>query len=512
MASSRPLADLDDEQHLRSFIDNMRQKYTQSNDVPTESVPASGWCSRDSQHLEDSINSEDPPGNDQSEDDKSDPMSVGYEDKSTQTEPVTVGSSLQPTAPNSELLPEIPNYEISQLISDAIDNLPPGSLLPLEESMFAPGSKRNLEYQAACKAAKNLSSRMSVAGKGKVPGWNDPECFTEIKKSDQNGFTFSNKFSPLASSGAPDGIPQATQKSLIGPGLYSKSARSIREESDLDNVVPQVHTYSPGPGILLRFESVGKSSKSLPSPQGKYLPPHLRVAQRSDTVKPSETRITEPTHGSKKFDNAIEADVSKKLNMDTSALGEIGPLAKSAITAFDVEEEGLSTSQSPHSLDTSAIKSVKIKEEGLPSPQLYKENQPLKPSLGSDKLPPHLRKIESRSSVRSSPRSVVESNGSTSSPFSSSDTVAPQAKSETPAPQQVLPISKTNSKFDKSTLWPSSDTSQAVSAPTKAPGALSSEDVAPNLERALYFKSWPKSEPRDTPGSFFSTAMCLAGS
>lgn len=547
MASSHPSADLDDEQHLRSFIDNMRQKYTQSTD--TKDVQASGLCSRDSQYLGGSINSEDSPGKNQSEDDKSDPMSAGYEDKSTQTDPVTVGSSSQPTAPNSESLPDIPSYEISQIISDAIDNLPPGSLQPLEESMFAPGSKRNIEYKAACKAGKNSSSRMSVAGKAKVPGWNDPECLTEAKKSDQTGVTFSNRFSPLASPGSLDGISQATQKSLIGPGLYSKSARSKREESDLDDVEPRIHTYSPGPGILLRFESVGKSSptkdgprvpnkswtpsfgpsstaaaqvaitspsskssESLHSLQITEVPPHLRAAQRSDTVEPSETCITEPTYDNKEFGNAIKGEVSKKLRMDISALGEIKPLGKSAISSVEIDEKGLSTSQSPRLLHTSVIKSAKVKEEDLSSPSLYKENQPPKPSLDSERLPPHLRKTESRIPVESLHRSVIKSNASDSSPFLSSDTLAPRAIIATPVRQQVLPISETNNKPDESTLWPSSDTSQAVSAPTKAPGALSSEDEATNLEGALFFKAWPKSEPRDTPGSFFSTPMRLAGS
>lgn len=437
MASLHPLADVDDGQPLRRFTEGLRQKYreTQSGD------------------------------NDSDENELYDTMSVGYEDKSTQTEPA---SSVDQTL---DSLPELPSYEISQIISDVIDNLPPGSLLPLEESMFAPGSKRNLEYQAASKAGKGSLSRMSSNGKPKVSGWNDFQSSKEASKPDQTGFTFSNRFSSLADSGGPEKVSQATSKSLIGPGLYAKSVRSVSKEIDSEEVKSQIHTYSPGPGLLLRYESVERSptrkdptvaekprasslyapstlhdaAETIISSQEMHLPPHLRAAQSSDPVKSSKASIKEPIH----------VGSAKAFHLDQPIVGEITPLTASAIKSIEVEGEDPSL---PPSLTTSVVESVALEGEG-PSPHVIKEDQS---SPSTEKLPPHLRKAESQITQQDLHNPIAKSNESTSSPGSSTEKLAPHEKGKTPVPQQVLHVIDTNTKSNASITPPFSRTDNQV--------------------------------------------------
>lgn len=577
------------------------------------------------------------------------------EDKSTQTEPVVVNNSWQPVDQSSDSQPELQGYEISKIISDAIDKLPPGSLQPLEESIFAPGSKRNLEYQATLKT-KVASPRMPSDGKAKVSDSNDPHCSKGASKSDPNGLTFSNRFSSLAGRKGLEKVPQVPQvatKSLIGPGLYARSVRPIPKEIDSEDVKGQIHTYSPGPGMVLKYESIEKpsqsrngahvaekpraSSSNYPSTlydsvgtknsrQDTQLPPHLRVESNSDPVKSENASIVQP----------IQVGSSKASHLDSPTIGEITFHSASAVKSTDVEEEGSSASQSP---TTSAIKSAEVEEEGSSSSQspttsaltlvafegqgpssssLINENQPYKSSPAAEKLPPHLRNTEHQMPQRDLYNPIIKSNESTLSPFSNTDAVAPHRKSTSSTLQQVLstrytdtkpkvttlssfsstdkltpeekseaivarhaipvtdgdnvklnePTSSSFSSTDKmssykkgeipfseqflstsdastqlkeSTLlpfsgkeklatkvkieapavqqnfslidpnikpnhsnpWLSSDTPQAVPSHDKALGASSGEDVGPDLKDALYFKAWPKSEPRDTPGSFF---------
>ena len=380
--------------------------------------------------------------------------SVGYKDKSTQTELVVMGDSRLIEA-NADSLPQLPNHEISQIISDAIDNLPPGSLLPLEESMFAPGSKRNLE----CKAALKTQMASLTNRKAKDSGSYNPQRSTEASKSDQNGFTFSNRFSSLADPPKQERSSQVTSKSLIGPGLYARSVRpGVPKDVDSENVKGHIHTYSPGPGVVLTFESVDKPSPSKngakeaeqprassfthpstsndlagtrPSSQETHLPPHLRIGQSSDPVKPEKSSISEST----------QIGSSKASHLEDHAMREVTFHTTPVIKSVKVEEK---SSSSFVSSNAPAVKLVASEGKGPSSPHLIKESQSNGSSPNTEKLPPHLRNAE---------------------------------------PQKTLDVT--------------------LSALNKA-SRSSSEQVDPNLKDALFFKVWPKSEPRDTPGSFSS--------
>lgn len=380
--------------------------------------------------------------------------SIAYEDKSTQTESVVVSDSWLVEA-NPDSLPQLPNHEISQIISDAIDNLPPGSLLPLEESMFAPGSKRNLE----CKAALKTQTASLTNRKAKAPGSHNPQRSTEASKSDQNGFAFSKRFSSLADPPKLERSSQMTSKSLIGPGLYARSARpGAPKDVDSEDVKGHIHTYSPGPGVVLTFESVDKSSPSkngakeaeqprassfnhpstsndsagtrIPS-QETRLPPHLRIGQNSDPVKPEKSSISEST----------QIGSSKASYIEDSAMREVTVHTTPVIKSVKVEEK----SSSFVSSTAPAVNSVASESKGPSSPHLIKEGQSNGSIPTTEKLPPHLRNSE---------------------------------------PQKTLNVT--------------------LSTLNKASRSSSSEQVDPNLKDALFFERWPETEPRDTPGSFSS--------
>lgn len=577
-----------------------------------------------------------------------DTNSVGYEDKSTQTEPIVVGESWQAVKQSSDSLPDLPNYEISQIISDAIDNLPPGSLLPLEESRFAPGSKRNLEYRAELKT-KMASPRMTSNGKAKVSGSNESQRSAEDSRADQSGFAFSNRFSSLAGPEKPETVSRVTSKTLIGPGLYARSARSVPKNKDSESVKGQIHTYSPAPGVVLKYESVEKPSKSGPngaekpgvstsnqlptlhhltetknSSQNPQLPPHLRIGQSLDPVKSEKSSDSESIQVTGSKASHLDAPAVRETTLHSISATksakveeEITLHSASTIKSIKVEEESASSSRFPV---TSTIKSVKVEGEGCSSsrsskisavksvafegndpssPRLIKENRSNELSPTVEKLPPHLRKTEPQSQPRDLHHSVTKSQESASSPPSSREKLAPHEKGQIPITQEVLPVfnkidtppnvstistfsspenltrhekgkilvtqqllpvidtdatsnASTTSAFsslNKMTLHEKSESAApphtlpalktdagfnlsttsafqspdkmtsrekskspdpqhtvpiSVASPNKASGASSSEDVGPNLKDALYFKAWPKSEPRDTPGSFLS--------
>ncbi len=544
MTTSHPAIDLDDEQSIKRFTDNLRKfTKTQSVENPAQALTPSNSL-----------------------------LSTHYAEKSTQTELITIESpsrsslsvmsrSVSPTSdpathsqmrrvrvlpgpvassaiessissspdpkglvpPHStperpvttspesatDSRPHLQSYEISQIISDAIDNLPPGSLLSLEESIFAPGSKRNLEHRAASQG------RVS-GGKPQVGGRSDVYQ-SKDNKLGQTGLIHDNPYAPLANMGNAENFPPPAQKSLIGPGLYARHGRSKPKEIDPDDFKDQVHTYSPGPGLLLKYQTVGKrppapqgpeaseepgmpswgpSSRSPPHiakppplaeisgapplPQLTQLPPHLRNAERSDTIKMSTASIAEGKHDDYELESAVKVDLLETLHIESSAKEDA--MALPAIESPEGEMQAL-------------------------SPQFIKENQPCKSTSGTEKLPPHLRNIEKPIPQQASADVTAKAKEPTPtlSPFSDTEeVVAPSGKIETVASRQALFVS--NDKPHEFTPQISSSASHAVPTATGASESLSGEDTETNLEGALYFKAWPKSEPRDTPGSSSSTS------
>lgn len=499
--------------------------------------------------------------------------SVRYADKSTQTTSILKGSDLRTVDPNSDSLPDIPPYELSQIISDAIDKLPPGSLQPLEESVFAPGSKRNLEYIATRNTAKELSSKMPVVEKTKISTRNNPQRETKATTSSQSGLTSSNQYASLASSESPEETLPTPPKSLIGPGLYSRSPRSASRTSFPEEPKTQVHTYSPAPGILLRFGSVEQSSKSshksttaekpgtpsheasslapadpslhenleTPSgPRSTQLPPHLRIARGSESIDLGEESIGKSIHGDEEFGTTSKTASPEASRSDPPAKAKIMYPATLVAKLIEADREGRSTPQPPitptgrpgevkaESLSqndpftTTKIKPASI-EGGLSSTQPLEESRESKSSLSPQKVPPHLRKSEAPVPKAASPKRTVRFEESKLSPLSSSDKVASQVKKETQVPQQVLqqvlPVNSGKTVHTEPARQPPSgfasrtlSSSNPVPASGTAPGAHSDENVATNLEGVLYFESWPKSEARYTPGSLLFSDVLLVGS
>ena len=431
MSSSHPSAAVDDGNSLRHLAEDVRQKYREMQSSNDESGENEGYGTN----------------------------SIGYNDKSTQTESVAVG---HPVGQSSDSLPELPNYEISQIISDVIDKLPPGSLLPLEESMFAPGSKRNLEYQAELKA-KKASQRMSSNGKAEVSGSNDSQCSREANKPDQTEFAFSNRFSTLAGYKQPEQVSQITSKSLIGPGLYARAGKVIPKKSD-EAVKGQIHTYSPAPGLVLKYESVEWPSPSRFSPKAAEkpritsfnhpptlhdstetkdsspktnLPPHLRAGQSSDPVKKEKASVIEP----------IQLGSSKPSYPNSLTMRDIPLHDTSAIKPIKIKEEDNSSSLSPTML---AVQSGALEGKG-PSPHLIKENQPVKSSSTTEHLPPHLRNSEHQNLQQGLNNPIAKSNESISAPWSSTEKWAPNENGESPVSQHIHPDFDTAAKFNAST-------------------------------------------------------------
>lgn len=486
--------------------------------------------------------------------------SVGSQDKSTQTEAVVVSDSWL-ADPSPDSLPQLPNHEISQIISDAIDNLPPGSLLPLEESVFARGSKRNLEYRAEQKT--KMAS--SINARAKASASHKSQHLTEVNKSDQNGLAFSNRFSSIADQQqTPEKDSQITSKPLIGPGLYARSGRpGVPKHLDSEDVKGRIHQYSPTPGVILKFESVdrpllsrnsskeeekpGASSFNYPSTltdvaetttlRDKRLPPHLQLGQSSDPVKSEASSISEST----------QVGSPKASPVDDLAVSEITSHATPDIKSVIVEQE---TSFPFGSSIASAVKSVALEGRGPSPPHLIKDNQSDGSSFTTKKLPPHLRNAE-----RQIPeRPITRSQEPTASALSSPEKQTPHEKDESPATEQVLPISATVAKHnvstksafsisDKfsngendqtsvtqqvlivsdyvtksnvSTISQISDSGELVpNEKSKSPApqqslpatflvseASSMKEVGLDLKDALYFNTWPKSEQRDNPRSF----------
>jgi hypothetical protein len=463
----------------------------------------------------------------------------------------------KPAKPStSESPPELSSYEIAKIIRDAIDNLPPGSLVPLEESMFAPGSKRNLEYKASLgreqAAGKrdptsldkrrqlspatpkardgsllNMSSHITgaakIAGDARVVDWNDPQRLVEANKPEQTDIVLSNRFSPLSCYGNAEKYSRTTQKSPLGPGLHATSPRPMLEESQLDDPSDQVHTYSPGPGIILTFRSAAKrplvnemprlalnpgSAPFIPSStppaqvaKPQQLPPHLRYAQGLDITKQSKVSMAE-RHASEEFDDVLKADTSKALHKDQRVVEETSTLIK------------LVTQPSKGDSDTPSSSSSHV------------ENN--KPSTGTNKVAPHLRKTEPPTTMDVLLEDLAKSSALTVSPLSSTEKLAPHLrKFEVQSPQKVqntqealsisltkpkenLPVSVVKPK-EVLTLSPLSSAKTPLSSSEKVlphmrkvetSGQFLTEGEATNLEEALYFAAWPKSEARDTPSMF----------
>ena len=487
--------------------------------------------------------------------------SLGSQDKSTQTKPVVVSDSWL-ADPSPDSLPQLANHEISQIISDAIDKLPPGSLLPLEESVFARGSKRNIEYQAEqkTKMASSINARTKASASHK------PQQVTEVSKSDQNGLAFSNRFSSLADhQQTPEKNSQTPSKSLIGPGLYARSGRpGVPQHLDSEDVKGRIYEYSPTPGVILKFESVDKplpsrnSSKEEEKPgalsfnhsstltdlvetttsQEKWLPPHLQIGQSSDPVKSEASSISEST----------QVGSPTASHVDDSAVREITSHPTPDIKSVKVEQENSFPSESSIA---PAIKSVALKSKGPSPPYLSKDNQSNGSAFATKKLPPHLRNAE-----RQIPeKSITRSQESTASVLSSPEKQTPHEEDESPATEKVLHVSTTGAKHniptksafsiaDKFSNRENGQTSVTLQVPivsntetkpnvlkiskisnpsklmpnekSESPApqqtlpaafpvseASSSEEVRPDLKDALYFNTWPKSEQRDTSRSFF---------
>lgn len=389
----------------------------------------------------------------------------------------------KPATPSTlETTQDLSNYEIAKIIRDAIDNLPPGSLVPLGESMFAPGSKRNLAYKASLRkeqaagkqsptsfnkhkqqlplaASKetdgsltNMSSHN--AGSAKKPGdarvvdWNDPQRLVEANKPEQTDIVFSNRFSPLSGYGDAEKYSRATQKSLVGPGLYSKSTRPLPKEPHLDDPTEQVHTYSPGPGIVLTFKSVARrplvdempksalnpgSASFVPSPsppaqvtKPQQLPPHLRPAQDLDITQPSKESMAE-THAGKEFDEVMKADTLEALHKDQPAVKE----AIATVPAIQSSQEDDHTPSSPYV------------EENIFS--------------ATNKVAPHLRKNNPPTPKDDLLVDSAMHSASTPSPLSSIEKLVPQLrKPEVPNPQEDIRVDP--AIFSASTLLPLSST------------------------------------------------------
>jgi hypothetical protein len=194
----------------------------------------------------------------------------------------------------------------------------------------------------------------------------------------------------------------------------------------------------------------------------------------------STASIAEGKHDDYELESAVKVDLLETLHIESSAKEDA--MALPAIESPEGEMQAL-------------------------SPQFIKENQPCKSTSGTEKLPPHLRNIEKPIPQQASADVTAKAKEPTPtlSPFSDTEeVVAPSGKIETVASRQALFVS--NDKPHEFTPQISSSASHAVPTATGASESLSGEDTETNLEGALYFKAWPKSEPRDTPGSSSSTS------
>ena len=180
----------------------------------------------------------------------------------------------------------------------------------------------------------------------------------------------------------------------------------------------------------------------------------------------------------------------------------------SAVKSGGIEGED---SVSTQPLTTPNVAYAGVNEEAPASSRLVKEHRSSKRSPGVDKLPPHLRKSETMFPEVAKTEPMVKYEESALSPLPSSDKLAPPVKSGIQVPLQALPVRGTTTKPDEQSIERSPRTSHIVSAPIAASGTVSSDHEATNLKEALFFKAWPKSEARDTPGSLYSILMLLAG-
>lgn len=219
------------------------------------------------------------------------PPTVGF--NSVQSPPVSGVRPPPPTpevpaSPPPESVPNVSPTNIGRILSDVIDSLPKGMTFSLGESMFKPGSKRNLLYLEELAKERASSSKKLVAGDTNKPMSPD--------ERQQRNASFKRMSFEVAEStstpGSPGPATDSPRRTLIGPSLYSRGR-------------PEPQAYRPAPAAKCpTLPSPQKTSQAtyIP-PHLQPVPPHLRENTQSNTAK---AVISDPSQSAKLLDNDVK--------------------------------------------------------------------------------------------------------------------------------------------------------------------------------------------------------------
>lgn len=337
----------------------------------------------------------------------------------------------------------IPNHEISQMIADAIDDLPPGSFSSLGDSRFAP--------------RRSLSSRTSSANK------------TSVTSKDHLYSNLNQQLSPVDRKAKEESFTRMSfQAADTHPTLVDDK---LAESAFLKDV---------------------QSSKWADKPL-KRTPP---APTNTGTTQAKANPFSVLSHGSdKKLDSAamlgnerLNFDVTEKpiaanpnvkstVTKETTLPPHLRPVAKSWRAPGSTDAE---FAQLTDRLELSDSNKEPSKQKASPNP----EASVFSPwSSDSENHP---------TTYRSGPRAVEPTNVPKEIDLLSSDCpMKPAFEIENSTGRPVSP--KTQAM---SVLTPTSIEFKSASPPKVASGLANDE----KLDGALFFKAWPKVEERNKPG------------
>ena len=344
----------------------------------------------------------------------------------------------------------IPNHEISQMIADAIDDLPPGSFSSLGDSRFAPRrspssrtssanktsvtskdllySNLNQQLSPVDRKAKEESfTRMSFKAADTHPNFVDDKLAESAFLKDVQSSKWADK--PLKRS-----PPAPTNTETAQARANPFSALSNGSDKELDSAT------IPG-NERLNFDVAGKPIAANPNVKSTVttIPPHLRpVAKPWRAPGSTDAEFAQLTDRLELSNSTHERDDPKISNKEPSKQ-KVSPNPEAPVF-------------SPWSSDS--------------------ENHP--------------------TTYHSGPRTVLPTNVPKEIDLLSSDfPMKPAFEIENSTGRSVSP--KTQAM---SVLTPTSIEFKSASPPKVASGLANDE----NLDGALFFKAWPKLEERNKPG------------
>ena len=411
--------------------------------------------------------------------------------------PQVSGVLAPPSTPES--IPTMQTLDISKIIVDAIDDLPPGSVASLGESRYAPrpfSSSQVSSFNLRSQGPKDHHT--SAALKQLSPA---------DRKAKDESFS---RMSFQAADFTPTPSTNVSHPSLIGEDIHS-SKRAPRSplastQTKLDNFVKS-DTFSElkdnvgepaGDSTMSKISSMklDKNDKITSHDENEsdnvWIPPHLRASEKRSKASNTDTKHLNSidnarTSASTNNANQTESDKIepfKKTTTDTTSAVPT-PLGHQTQQPMSLSVEGDST--------MSKISFMKLdKNDKITS---HDEN-------GSDNVwvPPHLRAPEKRS--KASNTDTKHLNSIDNARTSASTNNANQTESD-----KIEPFKKTITGTTSAVPTPlGHQTQQPMSLsveegrPLTKPEGLSNNADTEDCENALFFKSWPKSESRNGPG------------